>query len=210
MEDALTRLHRAIDYALLATVSGNPQQRRALYGRFASSLSIQGAFNSVDTILELPNFEALLTVLPVTQRDADGQRSLHPIWESPDFIAPAVAAMAVLFDRTLDVRGDSRLSLRVTPQAGALYGYRLDSLEAEAFDTGPGGARIARPMEAEDWSHVSVVLCGAALAWFKEPNIMRFAPRYLRAQAERDGPEGGETPQPFGRRPFVSKAWSTV
>jgi hypothetical protein len=176
MEDALSRLDRAIDYALLATVGGSAQQRGALYRRLAAALSTQGAVNAEDDIALLPNFPALEAVLPVLVRDEDGRRSLHPVWGSPDFIAPAVAALAVLFDRSLDPGGTSRLRPRLSPRSGALYGYRLDGLDAA-----PGGGDEAGPLSDADRMHLSVILSGAALAFLKETAAMRFAPCYLHA-----------------------------
>lgn len=190
MEDALTRLHRAIDYALLATVAGSPEQRGQLYSRLAQTLTTQGRHTSQDDISGLPNFEALRIVLPIIARSDDGQRSIHPVWNSPDFIAPAVAALAVFFGRVLDPEGRSRLALRVQRHPDALYGYRLDAFEAAPSRRTTGGDPAGEPMTEADWMHVSILLSGAALAFLKEIDLMRFAPLYLHRQAEGLAPEG--------------------
>ena len=208
MEDALNRLHRAIDYALLATVSGSSQQRGALHARLACALTTQGAANSEDEIPLLPNYERFVEVLPILMRGDGGRRVLHPVWNADNFIAPAIAALAVLFDRTLDPQGDSRLTLTVSRQPSALYGYRLEALAAAPSRGDP--MRPAHPLSEADWMHVSVILAGAALAFIKEISVMRFAPCYLRAQAERASPLGSETPAPEGRSAFVSLASSSL
>ena len=207
MEDALSRLHRAIDYALLATVSGSGQQRGALHARLACALTTQGAANSEDEMPLLPNYEAFVEALPILVRGGGGQRALHPIWNAADFIAPAVAALAVLFDRTLDPQGASRLTLTVSRQPSALYGYRLEALAAAPPRGDP--VRPTPSMGEADWMHVSVILAGAALAFIKEISVMRFAPCYLRAQAERASPPGSEALAPEGRPAFVSVASSS-
>ena len=188
MEDALTRLYRAINYATLATATGSSEQKGALYARLARTLTTQGRVNSEADITHLPNFEAFREVLPVLRKGEDGRRSLHPIWDSPSFIAPAIATLAILYDRTLDPDGRSRLSMRVSREPGALYGYRLESLDAAAHQTGPDGSRSPKPMDEVEWMHVSIVLCGAALSFLKEESVMRFAPYYLHAQMTQEEP----------------------
>jgi hypothetical protein len=209
VEDALSRLHRAIDYALLATVSGSSQQRGALHARLARALATQGAMNSEDEMPLLPNYERFVDVLPILVRGEDGKRALHPVWNAADFIAPAVAALAILFDRTLDPHGASRLVLTVSRQPSALYGYRLEALSAAAPSRG-ADPEPPHPMADADWMHVSVILAGAALAFVKEISVMRFAPCYLRAQAERAWPPGSEAPAPEGRPAPVSLASSSL
>lgn len=204
MEVAVERLHRAIEYALLATVSGSPDRRGALYSRLACALTTQGAVNGQDEISQLPNFEAFKEVLPIIAKGEDGKRSVHPIWDAPTFIAPAIAALAVMFDRTVNRHSDSYLTVKVAHDETALYGYRLESLTASAFEYAPAGGRSTRPMEQKDWMHVSTILSGAALAFIKEESMMRFAPYYLHALIAETAPLGSMQPPPNLREPFVS------
>lgn len=204
MEDALTRLHRAIDYAVLATATGSRDQRGKLYARLAQVFTTQGTVNSAETMAELPNFAALTSVLPLIVTGAEG-KSLHPVWDSSDFIAPAVAALAIYFDRALTPSGDSMFTMTVARAPNALCGYRLERLEAEAVTTDRAGHRAAGPMQETDWMRASILLSGAAFAFLKEIDMMRFAPRYLRRAAEGMMEEGFELPAPPERpRPFIS------
>lgn len=206
MEDAIERLHRAIEYALLATVSGSPDRRGALYARLARALTTQGFVNGHDEISQLPNFEAFKEVLPIIVRDDDGKRSIHPIWDDRSFIAPAIASLAIMFDRMVSRQSDSYLTLTVSKDEEALYGYRLETFSASAYDYSAGGGRSTRAMEPKDWMHVSTVLSGAALAFIKEQSVMQFAPYYLHSLIEGSAPEGALSPPPTLRDPFVSLA----
>lgn len=204
MEDALTRLHRAIDYALLATVSGSPDQRGALYARLARALTTQGDVNSEDAISQLPNFDAFREVLPIVVQDGEtGRKALHPIWDAPDFVAPAIASLAVLFDRMSHPRGDSMFRVKVSRDPDALYGFRLEEFTAGAFDYS-GDGRIGRVNEAADWMRVSILLSGAALAFLKEFSFMRFAPNYLVANIEDALPEGASAAVEGSPHRFIS------
>ena len=206
MEDAVERLHRATEYALLQTVTGSADRRGAFYARFACSLTTQGATNGLDEITQLPNFEAFRTVLPVIATAGDGTKSIHPVWDQPDFITPAIAALAILFDRMANPQSDSYLSMEVARDSAALYGYRLVKLTAEGFDYAPDGSRVARAMAKKDWMHVSTVLSGAAMAFIKEQSFMQFAPYYLYALAEEKVPNGGQITHPKMRTPFLKVA----
>jgi hypothetical protein len=204
MEDALTRLHRAIEYAVLASATGSADQRGALYTRIAQALTTQGRVNDTDAMAHLPNFEALRAVLPVLTTTGDGRRTVHPVWDSPDFVAPAVAALAILYDRMLDPHGDSRLCLRVSRQPDALYGWRLEDLSAAGFRYAEDGTRHDAPMERKDWMHVSIILSGAALGFMKEASLMRFAPHYLHKHATGTVSPDRERQPPVNRpRPFI-------
>jgi hypothetical protein len=204
LEDALTRLHRAIDYAVLATVTGSRDQRGKLYARLAQAFTTQGTVNPAESMAELPNFAALTSVLPLVVTGANG-KSLHPVWDSADFIAPAVAALAIYFDRTLTPTGDSMFTMTVSRVPDALCGYRLERFEAESVATDRAGHRTAGPMQETDWMRASILLSGAAFAFLKEIDMMRFAPRYLRRAAEGIAEDGLERPAPAERpRPFIS------
>ena len=203
MEDALTRLHRAIDYAVLATATGSRDQRGKLYARLAQAFTTQGTVNAVETMAELPNFAALTTVLPIIVT-GEGGKSLHPVWDSAGFIAPAVAALAIFFDRALTITGDSMFTLTVSRAPDALCGYRLERFEAEAVANDHAGHQAAAPMQETDWMRASILLSGAAFAFLKEIDMMHFAPRYLRRAAEGMAEEGLERPTPPERpRPFI-------
>jgi hypothetical protein len=203
VEDALNRLHRAIDYAVLATVTGSRDQRGKLYTRLAQAFTTQGTVNAAETMAELPNFAALTTVLPLIVT-GEGGKSLHPVWDSAGFIAPAVAALAIFFDRALKPTGDSMFTLTVCRAPEALCGYRLERFEAEAVATDRAGHRVAGPMQETDWMRASILLSGAAFAFLKEIDMMHFAPRYLRRAAEGMAEEGLERPTPPERpRPFI-------
>lgn len=203
MEDAVDRLNRAIDYAVLQTTSGSPDQRGALYARLACALTTQGRVNDPTAITQLPNFEAFCDTLPIIVTDEQGQKGLHEVWNSPDFIAPAIASLAILFERTIHPYGDSFLTLSISRRKDALYGYRLVGLEAQAFDYSATGAKTLRPMEQGDWMKVSIALAGASLAFMKDLSIMRFAPFYLALTACSEIPEGSVTVPPKGRTPFI-------
>ena len=205
MEDALNRLQRAMEYAVLATVSGGRDQRGKLYARFAHALTTQGKVNATEAMHQLPNFDALQTVLPIVVSDANGGKALHPIWGSTDFIAPAVAALAIFFERNLDPQGDAMMSMQISKQPQALFGFRLENLSAEAFTYKPDGTRQGRPMEPSDWMRVSITLSGAALALMKEESMLRFAPSYLRRQVGTDKRSDRERTPPSARpRPFMT------
>lgn len=204
MEDAIERLQRAIDYAVLQTASGSSDQKGALYARLACALTTQGRVNDTASVTQLPNFEAFCDVLPIIVTDDTGQKALHDIWDAPDFIAPAIACLAVLFERTTNPWGDSMLTVKVSKDADALYGYRLESLDAEAFDYTPSGDKTVRPMEARDWTTLSINLAGASLAFMKDLSIMRFAPHYLDLSIRKAIPEGAASPVPAMRADFVS------
>lgn len=199
MEDALNRLHRAIEYAVLATVSGGRDQRGKLYARFAHALTTQGKVNAAEAMHQLPNFDALRTVLPIIVTDGNGGKALHPVWGSADFIAPAVAALAIFFERNLDPQGDAMMSMQISKQPQALFGFRLENLSAEAFTYKPDGTRQGRPMEPSDWMRVSITLSGAALALMKEESMLRFAPTYLRRQVEAETRSDIDRTPPTGR-----------
>lgn len=203
MEDAVERLYRATEYALLQTVTGSSDRRGAFYARFACALTTQGASNGPDEITQLPNFEAFREVLPIITKDDDGNRAVHPIWDQPTFIVPAIASLAILFDRMISPHSDSYLSMEVSRDSTALYGYRLEALGAEAFEYGADGSRTSRPMEKRDWMHVSTVLSGAAMGFIKEQSLMRFAPYYLYALVEKKVPQGGQIEHPSMRKPFL-------
>lgn len=206
MENALTRLHRAIDYALLATTSGSPDQRGALYARLARALTTQGDVNSEDVISQLPNFDAFREVLPILVHDeARGRKTIHPIWDAPDFIAPAIASLAVFFDRMTHPRGDSMFTVKVSRDERALYGFRLEQFTACAFDYS-GDGRIGRANEPADWMRVSILLSGAALAFLKELSFMRFAPYYLAANISDSLPEGATASVEGSPHRFISLA----
>lgn len=205
MEDALNRLHRAIEYAVLATVSGGRDQRGKLYERFAHALTTQGKVNAAEAMHQLPNFDALRTVLPIVVTDGNGGKALHPVWGSADLIAPAVAALAIFFERNLDPHGDAMLSMEISEQPQALFGFRLEMLSAEAFSYQPDGTRQARPMEPSDWMRVSITLSGAALALMKEESMLRFAPSYLRRQVGTEKRSDRERTPPSARpRAFMT------
>lgn len=205
MEDALTRLDRAIEYAVLATVSGGRDQRGKLYARIAHAMTTQGSVNAVEAMHLLPNFDALRAVLPIIVTGDDGGKALHPVWCERRFVAPAICALAVFFERNLDPRGDGMLSMEVFPDPDALYGYRLGKLAAHAYTYRPDGSREERAMEHTDWMRVSVVLSGAALAFMKEESLMRFAPSYLCRQVENRTTADVDRPAPSGRpRPFMT------
>lgn len=205
MEDAVDRLHRAIDYAVLQTTSGSADQRGALYARLACALTTQGRVNDPTTISQLPNFEAFCDTLPIVVTGESGGKALHEVWNSSDFIAPAVACLAILFDRMTHPFGDSFLTLSISTRKGALYGYRLEGLKAQAFDYSATGVKTWRPMEPRDWMKVSINLAGASLAFMKDLSIMRFAPFYLDRTVRSAIPEGAVAPPPKGRDPFVQE-----
>lgn len=204
MENAIDRLHRALDYAVLQTTSGSSDQRGALYARLACALTTQGRINDPASITQLPNFEALCDVLPIIVTDENGGKALHDVWDSHDFIAPAIAVLAVLFDRMTHPHGDSLLTVSVSREQNALYGYRLESLDAQAFDYSADGVKTLRPMTEKDWMKVSVNLAGAAFAFMKDLSIMRFAPFYLEKVITNTVPAGAEVPLPLGRTAFVN------
>lgn len=203
MEDAVNRLHRAIDYAVLQTTSGSADQRGALYARLACALTTQGRVNDPTTITQLPNFEAFCDTLPIIVTDENGGKALHDVWNSPDFIAPAIACLAILFDRTTHPYGDSLLTLSVSRRKDALYGYRLEGLQAQAFDYSATGVKTMRPMDHKDWMKVSINLAGASLAFMKDLSIMRFAPFYLDRTVCSEIPEGAVAAPPKNRAPFI-------
>lgn len=199
----MNRLHRAIDYAVLQTTSGSADQRGALYARFACALTTQGRVNDPTTITQLPNFEAFCDSLPIIVTDENGRKGLHEVWNSPDFIAPAIAALAICFERTIHPYGDSFLTLSIARRKDALYGYSLVGLEAQAFDYSATGVKTLRPMEQGDWMKVSINLVGASLAFMKDLSIMRFAPFYLDRTVCSEIPEGAVAKPPKGRTPFI-------
>lgn len=173
MGDAVTRLQRATEYALLSTVSGSAERKGALYGRLAASLTTQGAVNDADSIVSLPNFEAFQQVLPILT-EIDGRKSIHPIWDDANLVSPAIAALALYFHATVHPKGASMFALEVAPDTAALYGYRLAS-----FTVIPPSA--ASDVSHAQWHQASVFICGAALAFFQEVSLMRFAPFFLHA-----------------------------
>lgn len=184
MGHAIERLHRAIEYGLLSSISGSAERKGALYGRFAACLTTQGSVNDADSIVSLPNFEAFQHVLPILV-EVDGRKSVHTIWDDDEFIAPAIAALAMFMDATANPKGNTMFTLTVQPDNDALYGYRLTTFTAAPL-VGEG------EMTAKQWTQASIFLCGAALAFFNETSMMRFAPYFLHATVTGEIPDDAQ------------------
>lgn len=186
MENALTTLSRATVMAL-GLAASTPQGRHQLYKRIANCFALQGRENDLDNMDAFPNFAALMRAAPVWMVNEDGSVSSrpHPFWMRADTFAPAIASLAVFFERIVCPYDDTRFRIDLRPKRDALFGYELISLSAEPYDY-RDGKRCGAPHDDEHKLQTSIYLTSAACSFFLVPELMKLGPMYMRRMVEGD------------------------
>jgi len=131
----------------------------------------------------LDDFQRLLdpVVTPL-----DGSPKVNGIWQSNAFLAPAIAAMAQLFDRMIDPRNDSAMTLTVRPTSTSLFGYELIGLHATGKKIDPDtGLWVATALQKHELLRLSTMLGAAAQFALIQDDTLSAGANYLHTEANR-------------------------
>lgn len=149
-----------------------------------------GATNAEET----PGFTALTTLTDRVISTPDGP-DVNPIWTHPGFVQPAIAALALLLERCLNPRGDSRMTLYLRPERESLYGYRLVDLRAWGISVGADRTVATGPLTAPEKRELIAHLTGAAYFFARGGFGVNIGSKYLRSLAGRAPAPGRTTPK---------------
>lgn len=121
--DLSSRLDQALRIALADHVFVEDEAKRSVvYDLICSAVCVEpGSTGRAE-------LEAMMS--PVRMSAADTPE-VNPIWQHPGFVAPAIAALAILFDEMLDPAGQSGMRAEFTPDQAALFRFRLGRLTAK-------------------------------------------------------------------------------
>lgn len=123
---------------------------------------------------------AAIRTLTDRTRNISGKEEVNPIWLNSGFVMPAIAALALLLERSLHPTGDSRITLYLHPDADALYGYHLIDVKVHGFGINVVGQGVSVPPTQADLREIVAHLTGASYFFCRGEDMVEVGSRYLR------------------------------